>query len=505
MPIPEANSPWLPAPWGTAYASFRENEAWWLGDVKALQDLYRPTSNGTHTRAGQPHKGGIVGAASRLWWGRPVPANENRTQLHVPAAADVATLQSDLVFAEPPEVRLTGDKNTIARLELIAGSDSAHATFNHMGEMKSALGSAVLVARWDTTVEDHVWLEAAAADVIIPQFRAGRMAEVTLWTEYVEGHVHFRHLEHHAAGYIEHALFEGTATNLGRRVDLAARPETKQYAGLVNANSVIETGIEAVTAVYNPNLPSNRWRKNGDLAYAGRSDFDQLIPLFDSLDETFSSWIRDLRLGAGRLIVPESALTVGARGEGAHFDAGREIFQGLNVPGDPSKPSLDKVQFDIRVEEHAATMDRIYKEILRKTGLSAASWGDYEGAAITATEVTDRKSASERTRDKKILNDRGAIARISQVALELDGLLFPGKGGGKFDRPEVLFADVSQEDPHTLAQTLSLMRAADSISMEQSVRRWNPDWDDSSVLEEVEKIKAEKGVSVDPTTFDGAL
>lgn len=515
MPIPAQNTPWLPPPWDFAYRAFEENEAWWVGDTDRLEKIYRreAQADATHQRRGVPMRGGIVGAAARMFWGRPVPANENRSRIHVPAAADLATLASDLVFAEPPAVGLPSkqgqqtqdaSKQAQSRLDLIANSDDAHATYNQMGEQKSALGAAVLVTRWDTEVEDHVWLETVAADVVIPTFRSGRMVEVTMWTQYVDGSTYWRHLEHHGIGFIEHALFQGTQANLGRRVSLADRPETAVFATLVNADSVILTGVDRLTASYNPNMPTAAWRKKGPLAYTGRSDFAQLHPLFDWLDETFSSWMRDLRLGAGKVLVPDAMLDINGIGQGATFDMGREIFAGLNVPGDPSKVAIDKVQFDIRVEEHERTAAGIYREILRKAGFSPSAWGDYAGGAeMTATEVSDRKSASERTRDKKILRDRSAIARQASVALELDGILFPGKGGGRYDDITVEFPDTSQESPLQLAQTLSLLDAAGAISTEQKVRRANPDWDDPAVREEVAKIRADRPPVADPAAFDG--
>lgn len=516
MPIPDQNTPWLPAPWDFAYTAFAENEAWWVGDTDALEKIYRRESqaDATHQRRGVPMRGGVVGAATRMFWGRPVPANENRARIHVPAAADLATLASDLVFAEPPTVGLPekqgsqtkeASKSAQTRLDLIANSDDAHATYNQMGEQKSALGAAVLVTRWDTSVEDHVWMETVAADVVIPTFRSGRMVEVTMWTQYVDGSVYWRHLEHHGLGYIEHALFQGTEKNLGRRVSLADRPETAMFATLVNANSVIETGIDRLTASYNPNMPTAAWRKKGALAYTGRSDFAQLHPLFDWLDETFSSWMRDLRLGAGKILVPDAMLDINGPGQGGFFDGGREIFAGLNTPGDPTKLAIDKVQFDIRVDEHERTAAGIYREILRKAGFSPSAWGEYAGsdAAMTATEVADRKSASERTRDKKILRDRSAIARQASVALELDGKLFAGKGGGRYDDIMVEFPDTSQESPLALAQTLSLLDAAGAISTEQKVRRANPDWDDVKVGLEVAAIRADRPAVADPALFDG--
>lgn len=514
MPIPAPNSEWPPKPWDFAYRAYAENDAWWTGDTDALEKLYRrergEAAAATHVHRGIPMRGGVVGAATRMFWGRPVPFGENRTRLHVPAPADLATLASDLVFAEPPEVKLEAEKTNKAaqeRLDLIANGDEPHAMFSEMGELKSALGATALVVRWDTAVADNAWLEPSAADVVIPVFRSGRMIECTLWTEYVDGSKYYRHLEHHMVGAIEHALYVGSENNLGRRVPLQERPETAGIAELVNADSMILTGIDRLTAVYNPNMPTAKWRKKGVLAHTGRSDFAQLHPLFDALDETWSSWIRDLRQGAGKVLVPESMLDFGGIGTGGTFDMGREVFAGLNVPGDPTKVAIDKVQFEIRVEEHERTAFGIYREILRKAGFSQSAWGDYtggaEGGQMTATEVADRKSASERTRDKKILRDRVAIARAASVALEIDGRVFPGKGGGRFEPPTVVFPDVSQEDPEKLARTLTLLDTAAAISLEQKVRRANPDWDDELVNAEVAKIRAERGTAPDPAAFDG--
>lgn len=514
MPIPEANTPWLPAPWDMAYKAFAENDAWYTGDVAALEKLYQRagTARATHTRHGQQMQGGLVGTASRFFWGRPVPATENRARLHVPAPADLAALASDLVFAEPPEVRLQSpgeqtlrrDGKAQTRLDLIANGDEAHAMFNQMGELKSALGAVALVVRWDTAVAEHAWLEPSAADVIIPTFRSGRMIECTMWSEHVKGNVYYRHLEHHVVGAIEHALYAGSENNLGRRVPLTEIPETAMYAELVDGDSRIVTGIDRLTVVYNKNIPTAKWRKKGALAHTGRSDFAQLHGLFDWLDETFSSWMRDLRLGAGKILVPEAALDFNGIGMGASFDAGREIFAGLNAPGDPSKIAFDKVQFEIRVDEHEKTAFGIYREILRKAGFAQSAWGDYAGKGqMTAREVDDRDKASERTRDKKILQDRVAISRAASVALEIDGLVFPGKGGGRFDQPSVVFPDVSQEDPEKLARTLTLLDTASAISLEQKVRRANPDWDQDAIDTEVKAIRAERPAVPDPAGFTG--
>ena len=294
---------------------------------------------------------------SRALWGRPVASGESRTRLHVPAPADLATLASDLQYSDPPVTSFLGDTKVDpaakARLDLLMNSDEAHATFNAQGEIKSALGATIILPRWDTDIEDHVWLDHAAADAAIPVFRHGRLVEVTLWSEYLDGHVDWRHLEHHAPGYVEHALFRGTQPRLGSRVPLQDHPETEVYAAVVDGDSRIATGVDRLTAGHLPNAPALAWRKQGALKDAGRSDFNQCIPLFDALDEALSSWMRDLKVGAGRMIVPDAYLRSNGPGARASFDLFQEMFVGLQVPGKAGEVvELTPSQFKNRVEEH---------------------------------------------------------------------------------------------------------------------------------------------------------
>lgn len=305
MPMPAANTPWPPKAWAPAYAQYAENDAWLTGDTKTLASLYSGQGGATHTRAGQAHRGGVVGAMSRAFWGRPVAAGESRTRLHVPAPADLATLASNLQYSDPPVTNFLGDTKVEpaakARLDLLMNSDEAHATFNAQGEIKSALGATIILPRWDTSIEDHVWLDHAAADTAIPVFRHGRLVGVTLRYECLDGHVYWRHLEHHAPCYVEHALFRGAQSSLGSQVPLQDRPETEAYAALVDGDSRISTLIGRLTAGYAPYAPAS-----GAIKDAGRSDFNQCLPLFDALDKAFSSWVRDLKLGAGRMFVPDA-------------------------------------------------------------------------------------------------------------------------------------------------------------------------------------------------------
>jgi len=164
------------------------------------------------------------------------------------------------------------------------------------------------------------------------------------------------------------------------------------------------------------------------------------------------------------------------------------------------------VQFAIRVEEHMAVIEGLKKEIASALGYSEAHLGlDAVTGTRTATEIDADLSDSERTRDKKALHAKGALARWSMAALEIDKAVFGGPGLGDMTAlPAVEFAPVSQADPEKLARTAQLLDAARAASRKEIVRSIHPDWDEDEIDTEVELIKQEMGTPApDPATFTG--
>jgi hypothetical protein len=213
--------------------------------------------------------------------------------------------------------------------------------------------------------------------------------------------------------------------------------------------------------------------------------------------------MRDLKLGAGKLIVPEAYLRSNGPGAGASFDLFQEMFVGLQIPGSVGDGmDLTPSQFQIRVQEHSDTLDKVMLQILHKSGFSPSAWGlgDKSGSQATATEIQQRERRTETSRSKKNLYDRMVLSRMGSVALELDGILFPGKGGGRYDL-NVVFPDISRTDPKVEAETIGLLKVADAISTETAVRRANPDWEDDAITEEVARIQKVKNAQQPPDPF----
>lgn len=531
-----------PAPWDTAFARYRELEAWWTGDTNTLHDIYASQA-ATHVVNGRPHRGGVIGTLSKWWWGQPTPAGEQRMRMHLPLAADLCTLSADLLFGEAPQIAFhkPDDVETPkdaegkpmkwrhpaqGRLDSIIGTDDAHAELLQLGEEAAALGGAFLAVAWDPAVHDHVFPKAFAADCAIPTFRHGRLASVRLWSEYRDGNEVYRLVEDHQPGSITYALHRGSEKTLGPVVPMSARPETMHLEELRNESDLavalanpaalpmevtVGTGTERLAVVYLPNArPVRDWRKLGPLAHVGRSDLDGIQDLLDKVDQVWSSLMRDVDNGQGRLIVSEDALEVTKPGEGFQFDMYRQVLTAIGASlgkaSDGGMP-IEQVQFDIRVAEHIATFEALLRRIASTVGYSEAHLGlDSVRGGQTATEITADLSDSERTRDKKAIFARAALSRWTLAALEIDHAVFGGDSLGDLSTaPTITFSPLSQADPEKLARIGALLEGFSTLRTQ--VRTAHPDWDDDEIDAEVEGIEERRDKvaanTPDPTTFDG--
>lgn len=502
---------WPPKPYDTMLAAIDVHDAWYVGDPNELARIYQGEKPTHKTRPSQ-YSGGIVGKVARYFWGTPNPDGQ-RTRMHIPLGADIATTSADLLFSEPPRILLpkldvegTQDHPAQERLEEIVGDPSFAAALVGAAEYQSAHGGVYLRIVWDKGISDVPFLTVVPADGAIPTFRFGRLGQVVFWTIIKEdGQKIVRHVETHGKGWIQHEVFEGTSSELGRAVPLTDYPQTADYE--VNEEARILTGTERLTAAYIPNmLPQRRWRKILELAPLGRSDFDGIEGVFDAIDEVWSSWMRDIRLAKARVFVDQNLMKNNGPGTGAYFDDDQELFT-MMPPGAGSmendKP-IDVAQFAIRVVEHQQTIQELTRVALRGAGFSPASLGD-DSVSVqeTATQVKSKERLSDRTRDKKIRHWKGALTGLVQAMLEVDAEVFgPNKYDGKA-RPEVRFTEKAQQDVLELAETVAMLNSAEAISTELKVRMVHPDWDKDKVDEEVERIRSERATVSDPFTERG--
>lgn len=492
MPLPDTGTAWPPAGLAGVFDSIREWDAWYVGDPDTLRSYYGGGNTPSSSR------GGIVGALARWFWGRPNERTDTRdNRLHLPIAADIASTSADLLFGEELDIT-SEDAAAVKRLAEIA-DDGLYATLHEAAEIAAALSGVYLRVVWDKALANAPWLDAVHPDAAVPEWRWGRLSAVTFWRILeTRNDVCLRLLERHERGRIEYGLYQGTKTQLGRRIPLTDSPETESLAKSVDTNSGVPTAPQVMTAAYIPNMrPNRRWRTAGAAAHLGRSDLDGVEHLMDALDEVWSSWMRDIRLGKGRLFVPGYMLQSKGRGQGAAFDPEREVFTELNVLPD-SAQQLRAEQFAIRVAEHQQTAQALVEEILRTAGYSAQTFGMAgDGAAATATEIVARQQRSYLTRDKKIRYWRPALSAILEALLAVDRAQF-GTKVPEGASVQVHFPDGVSESPQSLAQTVQLLHAAEAASTKTKVQMLHPDWEGKQVDAEVVLIRSEAAGTGEP-------
>ncbi|MDQ8040658.1 phage portal protein [Cellulosimicrobium sp. XJ-DQ-B-000] len=508
MPINyQAKESWPPAPFGQAQTAMAAWSDWWSGDPERLTARYAGA-----TRPAVSRGGGLAGAARKFFHsgtttpGAPPPP----PRLHLPLPADLTRTSADLLFGTGfTPVIGEGESPMQDRLAELLGGDDTLVTLANAAEAQSALGGTYLRAVWDKGVAEKPWVSTVDADAAVPEFRWGRLAAVTFWQKVAEsnGEV-WRFLERYEPGRIFYALYKGTVGEIGMQMPLEEHNVSRPFAELVDDEGGMEIPTQRLAASYVPNVtPNPKWRNHRDLVHLGRSDFDQLAPWFDAIDEVYSSLMRDVRLGKGRLFVEASAMQSNGPGKGATFNADEEIYTaypgagGMGSGKDGGAP-ITPWQYDIRVQEHTDTLRDLIGAVIRKAGYSAASFGDDQIAGMmTATQVVARQDLSKLTRAKKLKHWQAALAHMGAVLLEIDGALYPGKGGGTPDGEITInFPTDPNPDIASLATTALALKNADAASVETRVRTVHPNWTSDQVNEEVDRIKDE-GAMPDPFTL----
>ncbi|MGW8702846.1 hypothetical protein ACWGOK_39075 [Streptomyces eurythermus] len=523
MPLPSSGkTPWPPTEFCEPLDSVEVWHAWYSGDTNHLSQVYGgPNGLALNPKAREffdlnkpsQFRGGLVGGLARMFWGEPVTPGQPAAKLHVPLAGDIAEMSANLLWADIPAVTVDVD-SVDGAAALVATTDQVkrylddrgHSTMRQAAEIAAALGGVYVRVVWDVEVQPRPWLDVIYPDAVIPEWRWGRLSAATIWRELEPLHGEsevWRLLERHEAGTIAYGLYRGDADTLGMQMALADHPDALEAvphrtdaAGntvwLVDEAGVMATRVPRLLVSYIPNvLPNRMWRG----LPLGRSDYAGVEPLMGALDEAWTSWMRDLRLGKARIMLPQSMLETDGPGAGGMFDLDREVFVQLNMLDEGTGSAITANQFNIRVEEHERTVAALRRQILSSAGYSAQSFGDEGTVAVTATEVAARKEESLTTRGLKILYQRPELLGIVTTMLWVDVTHCGAKGIDPGVELTASWPQAVQPDPEATARTLSLLETAGAISTWMKVKLLRPEWDDEEVAEEVARIRADRAAA----------
>ncbi|MFD3638215.1 hypothetical protein [Streptomyces griseus] len=508
---PSGNTPWPPSRLEIPHADMDMWRAWYAGDTGHLAQVYGGpaayTRNGVARAFVDVDKRRAVGGDElRMFWGQDPSPGQQAAKLHVPIGGDIAEMSANLLWAEVPQVTVDVDSTDKATAESTQAQigryldDRGHAKFREAAELAAGLSNVYLRVVWDKSLRPRPWLDVIPATGVVPEWRWGMLAAATVWRELeplAEGGDVWRLLEYHTPGSIEYGVYRGNNGTLGMLMGFEDHHETEFLVKRTDVHGRQATGVDRLLITHMPNvLPNRIWDGVPDTAPLGRSDYAGIEPMMDALDESWSSWMRDLRLGKARVVIPQEMLDTNGPGNGASFDLDKELLVEVSgFLGDAQKPigeSITDLQFKIRVDEHERTTKALRRQILASAGYSAQSYGEEGSVAVTATEVAARKEESLTTRGLKVLYQRPALLEVLTTMMWVD---VKHCGAKKVDPTAELTASwpqAVQPDPEATARTLSLFEAAGAISTYMKVKMREPSWDEAEVLAEVRRIRDDK-------------
>ncbi|MBQ9198364.1 MAG: phage portal protein [Clostridia bacterium] len=416
-----------------------------------------------------------------------------KVKLHVPAAADIAGTAASLLFGEEPRYAIYDEslggteEGSQQRLDAIVAGTGLNRKLLEAAEIGAAAGDVFLKCRYDREGADMPMIDVVAGPDALPEYRMDRLECMHFFTvlraKRKSGKV-WRVYERYEPGTIRTAVFCGDGTALGTE-----EPDLTEELGLEGETKVPE-GL--LLAAHIANLKPSRTWETGD---KGRSDFEGLRDLLDSLDEIYTSWLRDIRLAKSRLIVPAEFLRRNPADlfrEGSYtydFDEDVETLVALDIGGDGVEMKITPSQFGIRAAEHAQTYESTLRAIVSMAGYSPQTFGlDIRGdiRSGTALRVMERRSLS--TNAKKQSYWKTPLERFLTAVMKLDRALYGNDALHDDDSVRVELRDPAAGDLNETAGTVSLLRAARAASTETLVRMLHSDWSEKQVQEEAERI-----------------
>lgn len=495
MPLPDSNTEWPPKPHDRVLAAAAEQQVWWEGDPAKLAAFYGGRA-GDAAALGRIRR--TVKAASAAWWGKQHPPGKTPKRLHVPVAADICRISASTLFSSPVTFSDPAeDKAVTDVIDDLLNTEDTHSRLLVAAESASALSGVYGRVVWDQSVADHAWIDWVDADRAVGEWQWGHLTAVTFWTELDsdDDRTVWRHLERYERGAIHHGLYQGTTDKLGQRRDLDHHDAT---AGL---DDTVPLGVPELAARYVPNhRPAPQWRGTPALRDLGRSDLTtDVIHLMDAIDHTWSSWMNDLEIGRGRIVITDDLATSLGPGRGTHFDTDATVFTrvGIATNQDGAVSMMQEHQFDIRVDEHQRTYVELLRRAISRVGFSPITFGIQDEVAATATEVDAKERDTNATRSARI-RLWAPLADLATILLRVNSAQFGTAAPS--ERLEAEWPSMHQVSDRQIAETVDLWERARAASSETKIRMLHPEWDDQRVQDEVVAIAADSAL---PTSIIG--
>ena len=505
MSILPPGSEWPPQHYKPALDQVRHDAAVLSGDLAVQNDLYAEKQPKPYTSRFQ-YNGGLFGSIARGALGTPRPNNSTPAVTQFDTLPfDLATLSADVLVGEPPRFTVHPEDETneqaVAELAYFTGTDTFAADLHQAFRSCAGLGWVYGRVVWDANIDPHPWIEWIDADQGMPEFTNGRLTAIIFWETYKTNNHVYRLLTRHTAGRIDYALYEGSEHGLGRVVPFTDCEETAYLADVVDADSGITTGATRPTAVLIPNLDrSPKWRTDPYLRYLGMSDVVKGGEVWHSLNMLWTDLMHEVDSAKAKLIVPEHYLRSNGPGRGMSYEWWRDVYTKPQSASADEAETIDRVQFDMRVQEYMDAIENTRMRAISSAGWSNITFGlENASAQMTATEIRARSTRTLHTHKAKSRFVRAGLGELLTAWLEMDAEL-------NNYAPPTRMVDVSVAEPVQAteldeATTVQTLRTAGVASTRYAVTRLHPEWTDEQINEELAELQREQRAEMGVNPF----
>ncbi|WP_343274619.1 capsid protein [Ligaoa zhengdingensis] len=444
-------------------ANVAKNQIWYRGDASELDQLYKQLATDS------------VGNA-RFW--AATPQNETIRKLHSGLPALLVDTLAYIVKADLADVEFEGGAG---KLEWERMTESEINFAELVGDAVAdtlICGDGAFKLSIDTDISPYPIAEFYPADRVEYVASKGRIFGVDFITRYQVDTKEYLLKEEYRTGSVRYHLYCGE-----REVALEEVPELH--------------GLKSVD--FDPSFMMAvplRFYKNPKFRGRGKSIYDTKTDDFDALDEVISQWMDAVRSGRVRNFIPEDMLPRNPKdGSLERFNPFGGNYIAAN--GDAKENAVNRIetiQPDIRYEayltSYATALDLCLHGIL-----SPATLGIDVGKMSSAEAQREKKDITGHTRNTITAALELALPKlVSAILMTYD--VMRGKAPGSY-LPSVSFGEYGAPDFDSRCDTINRAAAAGTMSIEAQVDElWGTSKDEAWKLEEVTRIKRDKGIEI---------
>lgn len=301
---------------------------------------------------------------------------------------------------------------------------------------------------------------------------------------------------------IENRLYKLKPDGKEERVELTEIAETSKIKPIFTY-----TGLKGMLAFDKPNMTPSHEFMDSDY---GASDYEGSIDSFDALDEAYSELIRELRANKTLRFIPK---TMVPHIDGVAMLPDEFIDNFVQTDGDEDQNTEEKINITPipdKTEQHLIKWRTALTTAINNAGLSPFALGitGLESISSSAESQQERNKTTLETRDKKHKIWKPFLEDVYMKMLEMNSWLQTNttanqEGFADIDldfsnmNVKVSFNDYVITSQKEQIETWGGAKSTRVASTETAIKAIHPDWSETQIMDEVNRIRFEEGTGFD--------